>query len=84
MSPQDLRDSLKTQPFEPFRMVLSDGVSYEIRHPDLVWVGQHACLVGFAKDTQSPFFERSVKVALVHVVRLEPIEHAAKDGNGQA
>jgi hypothetical protein len=73
MSPQDMRDSAKAQPFEPFRMVLTDGTAYEIRHPDLLWVGQHACLVGFAGNPQSPFFERSVKVALVHVVQLEPL-----------
>jgi hypothetical protein len=45
MSPGELRDSLRPS-FEPFRIVLTDGAAYEIRHPDLLWVGKrtaYAC-----------------------------------------
>ena len=30
MVPEELRESLRQQPFEPFRLVLTDGVGYEI------------------------------------------------------
>jgi len=40
MAPEELRDTLKQQPFEPFRLVKTDGVSYEVRHPDLLLVGK--------------------------------------------
>ena len=35
MAPEELRDVLRHQPFEPFRLVMTDGEAYEIRHPDL-------------------------------------------------
>src|SRR5207249_4891820 len=36
MTPQELRDTLRRQPFEPFRLVMTDGAGYDIRHPDLL------------------------------------------------
>ena len=39
MAPEDLRDLLRKQPFEPFRLVMTDGVGLDIRHPDLLWSG---------------------------------------------
>jgi hypothetical protein len=39
MTAEELRDTLREQPFEPFRIVLTDGATYDIRHPDLLWVG---------------------------------------------
>lgn len=46
MAPTELCDSLTQQLFEPFRLVLSDGATYDIRHPDLLWIGQRAAYVG--------------------------------------
>ena len=74
MLPNELRDTLKQQPFEPFRLVMSDGAGFEIRHPDLLWVGQWSAMVGLTKQPGQTFYERAVKVDLSHVIRLEPIE----------
>ena len=38
MMPEDIRQKLLTKPFVPFRMLITDGTSYEIRHPDCVYV----------------------------------------------
>ncbi len=78
MAPEELRSSLKEQPFQAFRLVLTDGVGYEIRHPDLLWVGQRTVMVGLTSQASQTFFERSVKVDLLHVVRIEPLEGIAK------
>lgn len=74
MSPSELRDSLRTQPFEPFRLVMSDGAGFEIRHPDLLLIGQFSAVVGLTGKPGQPFYERTVKVDLKRVIRLEPIE----------
>lgn len=74
MAPEELRDSLKQQPFEPFRIVLTDGASYDIRHPDLLWVGQRTAYVGLTGEPGQTFFERAVKVDLLHVTRVEPLD----------
>jgi hypothetical protein len=83
MIPEEVREALKRQPFEPFRLVMSDGAGYEIRHPDLLWVGQWTAFVGLTGDAAKTLFERSVKVDLDHIVRLEPLEQMSKNlGNG--
>jgi hypothetical protein len=74
MPPEQLTDALRQQPFEPFRLVMTDGTGYEIRHPDLLWVGRRSAMVGLTGDPGQIYYERSVKVDLFHVIRLEPIQ----------
>jgi hypothetical protein len=38
MSAEELRHSLRRTPFEPFRLVMTDGTGLDIRHPDLLHV----------------------------------------------
>jgi hypothetical protein len=76
MSAEELRDSLRQQPFEPFRLVMTDGTGFDIRHPDLLWVGRRAAMIGLTGDPGQTLFERSVKIDLLHVIRLEPLEAA--------
>jgi hypothetical protein len=73
MSPEELRTTLKETPFEPFRIVLTDGASYDVHHPDLLWVGARTAYVGLTGEPGKTFFERSVKVDLLHIVRVEPL-----------
>jgi hypothetical protein len=74
MRPQDLKEELRRQPFDPVRLHLTDGTVYEIRHPDLVMVGRSKLLVGTPAEGVPGVFERYDVVSLLHVVRLEPIE----------
>jgi hypothetical protein len=82
MIPEELRDSARQKPFQPFRIVLTDGETYEIRHPDLLWVGQRTAYVGLTGSPGQTFFERSVKIDLLHISRIEPIEGSATGKNG--
>jgi hypothetical protein len=52
-----LRDLLKQQPFEPFRLVMSDGVGYDIRYPDLLWVGLASAYMGLTGQASQSLFE---------------------------
>jgi hypothetical protein len=74
MNPEELRSVLRQQPFEPFRLVLTDGTGYEIRHPDLLWVGRSTAMVGLTGEPGQTFYERAVRVTLIRIVRLEPLE----------
>ncbi len=85
MAPTELRDLLRQNPFEPFRIVLSDGAAFDIRHPDLLWVGQQTAYVGLIGEPGQTFFERSLRVDLWHVVRVEPLQALpANPPNGSA
>ncbi len=74
MAPEELRESLRQQPFEAFRIVLTDGMAYDIRHPDLLWVGKRTAYVGLTGQPGQTYFERAVKVDLLHIIRAEPID----------
>ncbi len=53
MRPEEFRKILRTQPFEPVRIGLSDGRSILVRHPDQVVVADRHVLVGLAKLERS-------------------------------
>lgn len=85
MAPEELRDILRQQPFEPFRLVMTDGAGYEIRHPDLLWIGQRSAMVGLTGDPGRTFYERAVRVDLWHVTRVEPLSSTqARPQNGDS
>jgi hypothetical protein len=82
MAPHELRDTLRQQPFQPFRLVMTDGTGFEIRHPDLLWVGQFSAMVGLTGEPGQTYYERAVRVGLDYVIRSEPLEVASSPKNG--
>ena len=76
MNAQTLRDALSAQPFAPFRVVLSTGESFEIRHPEMAWVLQTNLLVGF-EESEVGIPARFHTISLLHVARLEPMDAVA-------
>ena len=84
MSANDILTDVRKQPFEPFRMVMLDGTSYDIYHPDQCMVLVTAVIVGVQKPSDTQGFERHVKLDCWHVGRIEPLPLAAAPGaNGQ-
>jgi hypothetical protein len=69
MPPAELLTCLRRRPFEPFRIVTSDGTTCEVRHPDMVIVGIAAVHLGYANE--SGLATRIDIVATRHIVRLE-------------
>ncbi len=53
MRPDDIRNFLNKRPFQPFRITLTDGRSYEVRHPELVMVGRSSIVIGFPAPEES-------------------------------
>ncbi len=80
MTPDDLDDVLHARPFRPFRIVCLDGMTYEVRHPDLVLIGGGAAHIGYP-DPHHP--RRALRVDIVGIriiARIEFIEQAAAAG----
>ena len=46
MTAESLREILRRNPFEPFRLVMLDGKSYEIRRPEIALLTRTVLLVG--------------------------------------
>jgi hypothetical protein len=82
---EDLTQHLLATPFQPFRVVLTDGQSYDVKHPDFVLTTRRTAVIGVKKSDEQPFFDRYHVVSLLHIVRLEPVEAPAAGGsNGPA
>jgi hypothetical protein len=83
MPPEDLAHAIRKRPFEPFRIVLTEGSAYDIRHPDLVMPGRRSAIIGLPRpDDPERLYERYVTVDLLHIVRMEALEPAITPGNG--
>ena len=74
MSQNDLRALLLGKPFLPFRLHLSDGTTYDIRHPDLAQPTQATLLLLIpGADPSSSLWQRPQVISLRHIVRVEPL-----------
>ncbi|MFO0973580.1 MAG: hypothetical protein U1A27_09100 [Phycisphaerae bacterium] len=82
MRPEDIIERLRTQPFEPFRIYMTDGQTYDVRHPELVIVDRtklHVFVPG-PRGLDAPI-RRTHYAALMHVVRIAPLNgHEARRG----
>lgn len=74
MTRKDLASRVKQSPFVPFRLVLSEGTSYEIRHPEQIMVARDSIVIGVPSASEGDdFFDTTVLADIFHVVRLEPL-----------
>jgi hypothetical protein len=76
MTTDAIYTELKRKPFIPFRIYVSDGVTYEIRHPEVVVMSPTWLLVGANPKMKYPDFflvEGYTVISLDHIVRLEPM-----------
>jgi hypothetical protein len=74
MRPDDVLLMLRSKPFQPFRISLSDGQEYEVRHPENAIVTRSTVYVAVPgpRGPDGPA-DRAVICALVHITRIEAI-----------
>ena len=78
MTPENLQEHVLVQPFRPFRVFLSDGAVYEVRQPEMVFIGEREVIIGLPRPGEK--FPRHIAYCdLLHVTRIEPIDGAAGD-----
>jgi hypothetical protein len=77
MTLQTFRDLLSARPFKPFRLIMSSGEAYDVRHPEMAMLTTSDLLVGFeAKEEGLP--SRFQICSLLHVSLIEPLDSTAK------
>ena len=76
MTVQTFRDLLARRPFEPFRLVMSSGQSYEVRHPEMAWLTRTTLYVGVAVAPEG-VPEEAKMLSLLHIASVEPLTPAA-------
>jgi hypothetical protein len=76
MTVQTFRQLLTQQPFQPFRLVMSSGQTYEVRHPENAFLTRSDILVG-VDDTDDGVPADFRICSLLHVSAIEPLRPAA-------
>ena len=81
MHPELLFAAVQHRPFVPIRLHVSDGATYDVRHPDSILVTRHSVILAMPGDA-NVLPERAVTIAPVHVTRLEELANTPPTGSG--
>ena len=74
MRAEEVREHLDAEPFVPFKLCLSDGSSYQIRHPDQALVTMWSVEVGVPEQRlETRIYERIAHCSLLHIMKLEKL-----------
>jgi len=82
MRPDDVLEFLQHRPFQSFRVTLTDGRTYDVRHPEMAMVGRSSMVIGLpapgdaARTATAPIYDRAVTVSMLHVMQLESLDAA--------
>ena len=72
MTVQTFQELLSKRPFEPFRLVMSSGQAYDVRHPEMAFLTKTDILVGIG-DTDEGVPAAFKICSLLHVTSIEPL-----------
>lgn len=68
---------LRRKPFVPFRLILSSGTTYDILHPEMLFVSKSGLTVAIYDRNQSPSPDeiplREALVSFLHVAATEDL-----------
>jgi hypothetical protein len=83
MTVQTFRELLSHRPFRPFRLVMSGGQAYEVRHPEMAFLTRTDILVGV--DIGDDGVPAEFKIcSLLHVTAVEPSGAGEPRGAGSS
>lgn len=72
MTVQTFRELLSQRPFKPFRVVMSSGLAYKVKHPEMALLTRSSLLVGVDDAVDGVPAEFRI-CSLLHVAAVEPL-----------
>jgi len=75
MRPEDIEKLLKTQPFVPFRVHLSNGHTFDVKHPETVFLWRTHMEHGTPVREGSIVMDHKELYAYIHIARIEILEN---------
>jgi hypothetical protein len=73
MTSDELQQFARKRPLDPFRVILTTGATYDIRHPELFMVGHRSVVIGMTKDPEGTRYDTALTVDLRHVVAVQEL-----------
>ncbi len=81
MRPEDVREHLIKHPFQPFRIYMSDGATFDVGHPEMCIIERSSVYVVIRNRRQPWLTDRLAHCALIHITRIEPVN--GRNGQGR-
>ena len=79
MRAEEIRNHLRKQPFRPLRLYLSNGASYDVRHPELIYVSRREVVMALEVGEDN-LRERSAYCDPMHITNIKPLDGAELKG----
>jgi hypothetical protein len=85
MRAEVLSQLIRRKPFQPIRLHLTTGQTYDIRHPEYIIIQRQSAEVGLDPDPAG-IVDRVEYISLLHVVRVQNLDSPVEPtkGNGDA
>ena len=74
MAPSNLRDLLKAEPYRPFRIYLSDGMTFDVSDPAFAHVSKFAFHIANDPD-ETGLPTRNHTLNILQITRVEDLTH---------
>ena len=71
MSPHELHEAIKKQPFTPFRLHMSNGPAHDVRHPDDANIGDEVVALGVYDNGAE--WPRIRLLSIININEVEPL-----------
>jgi hypothetical protein len=79
MRSEDIKELVQREPFRPFRITLTDGRTYDVRHPEMAMVGRSTVAIGLPANGQDEtIYDRLVTVDLLHIMQTEHVDSTGR------
>lgn len=72
MRAKEILTHQRKRPFTPIRIHVSDGASYDVRHPEMFTVTAHAVFIAQPPE-EDGVLQGSVHCDPMHITRIQPI-----------
>ncbi len=85
MTANPLVNYVTAEPFRPFRIKMTGGDTFEIRHPEMVQVGRTtATIFTWMSDDDDSQKEREREISIILIESIEPFRSSTSQGQIQS
>jgi hypothetical protein len=72
ITPNELKQRMEKQPFQPFRIHTTSGLVYDVTNHDMMFIKRHEVEIALDPDSEG-FAVRCATVPLLHVATVEDL-----------
>ena len=73
MNQETIRAWTRRPPFQPFRVKMTDGTLYEIRHPDMILADRNSLSLVAPTQKDSSIEDHLFAISYFHIMEIEPL-----------